>query len=185
MHFGENQLSPGSLGISPLTAAHPRLLQQTSVRPSTGVFRPLRPGHGEITRFRVDPERLIRPFGLAFAAAPPVPGLASPPRTTRRLILQKARRHPRRIAPPGLRPAGSARFQALFHSPRRGAFHRSLTVLVRYRSSAVFSLGAWSPPLRTRFRVSGPTHDPEPPGRTGRRLRGSHPLRRPVPAGFG
>jgi hypothetical protein len=76
MHFGENQLSPGSLGISPLTAAHPRLLQQTSVRPSTGVFRPLQPGHGEITRFRVHPERLSRPFGLAFAAAPPVPGLA-------------------------------------------------------------------------------------------------------------
>ena len=35
-----------------------------------------------------------RPFGLAFAAAPPVPGLASPPGLTRRLILQKARRHP-------------------------------------------------------------------------------------------
>jgi hypothetical protein len=26
------------------------------------------------------------------------------------------------------------RFQELFHSPRRGAFHLSLTVLVRYRS---------------------------------------------------
>ena len=34
-HFGENQLSPGSLGISPLPTAHPRLLQQTSVRAST------------------------------------------------------------------------------------------------------------------------------------------------------
>jgi hypothetical protein len=58
MHFGENQLSPGSLGISPLTAAHPDFLQQVSVRPSTGVFRPLQPGHGEITRFRVGPGRL-------------------------------------------------------------------------------------------------------------------------------
>jgi len=35
-----------------------------------------------------------RPFGLAFAPAPRVARLASPPRTTRRLILQKARRHP-------------------------------------------------------------------------------------------
>ena len=26
------------------------------------------------------------------------------------------------------------RFQDLFHSPRRGSFHLSLTVLVRYRS---------------------------------------------------
>jgi hypothetical protein len=27
------------------------------------------------------------------------------------------------------------RFQVLFHSPHRGSFHLSLTVLVRYRSS--------------------------------------------------
>ena len=38
--------------------------------------------------------RTTRPFGLAFAPAPPVPGLASLARLTRRLILQKARRHP-------------------------------------------------------------------------------------------
>ena len=30
----------------------------------------------------------------------------------------------------------SIRFQVLFHSPLRGAFHLSLTVLVHYRSSA-------------------------------------------------
>jgi hypothetical protein len=113
------------------------------------------------------------------------PWLSLPPRRiTRRLILQKARRH--RTSRTGrLRPAGGARFQVLFHSPRRGAFHRSLTVLVPYRSSAVFSLGTWSPPLQTGFRVSGPTHDLWSPGRPDRRLRGSHPLRRPVPAGFG
>ena len=57
-----------------------------------------------------------------------------------------------------LRPAGGARFQALFHSPCRGAFHRSLTVLVPYRSPAVFSLGWWSTPLPTRYHVSGGTH---------------------------
>ena len=182
MHFGENQLSPGSLGISPLTAAHPDFLQQVPVRPSTGVFRPLQPGHGEITRFRVSPRRLRALLGLAFAAAPPVPGLASPPGPTRRLILQKARRHP---SLPGLRPAGSARFQDLFHSPRRGAFHRSLTVLVHYRSPAVFSLGRWSAPLQTGSRVSGPTHDPRTPGRRTLRLRASHPLRCAVPARFG
>ena len=46
MHFGENQLSPGSLGISPLPTAHPDLLQQIPVRASTRVFRALHPGHG-------------------------------------------------------------------------------------------------------------------------------------------
>jgi hypothetical protein len=101
--------------------------------------------------------RTLRPFGLAFAPAPPVPGLASLARLTRRLILQKARRHPDCSR---LRPAGSAGFQDLFHSPRRGAFHRSLTVLVHYRSMAVFSLGQWSAQLPAGFLVSGGTHDP-------------------------
>jgi hypothetical protein len=35
MHFGENQLSPCSFGISPLPTAHPKLLQQLPVRPFT------------------------------------------------------------------------------------------------------------------------------------------------------
>ena len=43
-----------------------------------------------------------------------------------------------------LRPVVSIQFQILFHSPRRGSFHLSLTVLVRYRSSRVFSLGRWA-----------------------------------------
>ena len=83
-----------------------------------------------------------------------------------------------------LRPAGSARFQALFHSPRRGAFHRSLTVLVHYRSQAVFSLGTWASPLPAGFRVSGGTHVHRALIPTGRRLRGSHPLRPAVPGPF-
>jgi hypothetical protein len=92
---------------------------------------------------------------------------------------------PRAVADPRLRPAGSAWFQDLFHSPRRGAFHRSLTVLVHYRSLAVFSLGRWSAPLQTGCHVSGPTHDPWSPAAPSRHLRDSHPLRCPVPAGFG
>ena len=44
--------------------------------------------------------------------------------------MQKARRHPIK----GLRPLVGARFQVLLHSPVRGSFHLSLTVLVRYRS---------------------------------------------------
>ena len=46
-----------------------------------------------------------------------------------------------------LRLIVSLRFQVLFHSPHRGTFHLSLTVLVHYRSSSVFSLGEWSPQL--------------------------------------
>jgi hypothetical protein len=38
--------------------------------------------------------------------------------------------------------------------PSRGSFRLSLTVLVHYRSSRVFSLGGWSPLLPTGFHVS-------------------------------
>jgi hypothetical protein len=47
-------------------------------------------------------------------------------------------------------------------SPLRGAFHLSLTVLVRYRSLKFFSLGGWSPQLPTRFHVPRGTQDANP-----------------------
>jgi hypothetical protein len=83
-------------------------------------------------------------FRLAFASPPGVTPLSLPHAFTRRLILLKARRqgYP-------LRPVVSVRFQILFHSPRRGSFHLSLTVLFRYRSSHVFSLGGWTPQFPT------------------------------------
>lgn len=106
-------------------------------------------------------------------------GLTSPHTTTRWLILQKARRHPTRR----LRPAGSTWFQDLFHSPSRGSFHRSLTVLVHYRSLSVFSLGMWSSLLPTGFRVSGSTHVLHPL-QGNLQLRDSHPLRLALPIPF-
>ena len=38
MHFGENQLSPSSIGISPLPTAHPCLLHKTRVRASMSFY---------------------------------------------------------------------------------------------------------------------------------------------------
>nr|ADI18656.1 hypothetical protein [uncultured Acidobacteria bacterium HF4000_26D02] len=62
--------------------------------------------------------------------------LTSPPRVTSRLIMQKARGQAfrRRSASIALPLLVGIRFQVLFHSPRRGSFHLSLTVLVHYRS---------------------------------------------------
>ena len=37
-HFGENQLAPGSIGISPLTTPHPLIFQHQSVRTSTWCY---------------------------------------------------------------------------------------------------------------------------------------------------
>ena len=56
--------------------------------------------------------------------------------------------------PKPLRPVVSTQFQILFHSPRRGSFHLSLTVLLRYRSSSVFSLGWWTTQFPTELACS-------------------------------
>jgi hypothetical protein len=120
------------------------------------------------------PDDWLALFRLAFAAPPGVPPLGSPPKCTRWLILQKARRQ---SACANLRPSVSIRFQILFHSPRRGSFHRSLTVLLPYRSPAVFSLGAWSPRLPAGFLVSCGTQVFCP--RFNSQVRDSHPSRRP------
>ena len=38
MHFGENQLSPGLIGLSPLSAAHPSGFHPTPVRASSRFY---------------------------------------------------------------------------------------------------------------------------------------------------
>jgi hypothetical protein len=67
--------------------------------------------------------------------------------------------------------------------PSRGSFHRSLAVLVRYRSHRVFSLGTWASLLPTGFLVTRGTHA------CGARCaalppRGSHPLWRRLPTPY-
>ena len=73
--------------------------------------------------------------------------------------MQKARRH--RIN--RLRPLVGAWFQGLFHSPRRGAFHLSLTVLSTIGLTGVFSLAGWSRRIRAGFLVSRVTQDTTKP----------------------
>ena len=69
--------------------------------------------------------------------------------------MQKARRHHTKW----LRPIVGERFQVLFHSPVRGTFHLSFTVLVHYRSLGSISLTGWSRQIQTGFLVSRPTQD--------------------------
>ena len=69
-------------------------------------------------------------FRLAFATAPFLKNLTLLVTVTRRLIMQKARRHTLNV----LRPLVSVRFHDLFHSLIQGSFNLSLTVLVHYRS---------------------------------------------------
>ena len=155
MLFGEYELSPSLIGLSLLPTPHPEAFQRLSVRPS-------------IPRYRDFSLDMGRSLGFASAAGYCAPSsdslslrvrassrLASQPTATRRFIMQKARRHHKTW----LRPLVGAWFQGLFHSPARGAFHLSLTVLVHYRSPRVFSLGGWSRRIHAGFHVPRATQD--------------------------
>ena len=129
MHFGEYELSPSLISLSPLPSAHPEAFQRLLVRTSIWCYPDFILAKG-------------RSLGFASAAADLTPcsdslslrlrdscPLTLPKTATRRFIMQKARRHTF-----VLRPLVGARFQVLFHSSVRSAFHLSLTVLVHYRS---------------------------------------------------
>ena len=90
-HFGENQLDPGPIGISPLTTTHPTIFQHRWVRPSMKCYLQFSlamvrsPGFGSVNS---DHDRPIQTcfrsgYGLCF--------LNQPLPTSRRLILPKAR----------------------------------------------------------------------------------------------
>ena len=130
MPFGEYELSPSLIGLSLLHTPHPEAFQRLSVRASIPCYRD----------FTLD---MCRSLGFASTSADYTPcsgslslrlrmssSLTSPATVTRRFIMQKARRH----CIKQLRPLEGAWCQVLFHSPSRGAFHLSLTVLVHYRS---------------------------------------------------
>ena len=141
MHFGEYELFPSLIGLSPLSTGHPKTFQRLRVRSSTLCYQsfnlPMDRSHGfasnttDLTLARFDSRRInLALFRLAFATDPWLNHLSLPATLTRRLIMQKARRHPTK----GLRPLVSVWFQDLFHSVIHGSFHLSLTVLVHYRS---------------------------------------------------
>ena len=98
-----------------------------------GVLPPLQPAHGKITRLRVYRTRLNALFRLAFAPAPPL-GLTLPRTVTRWLILQKARHRDHGRSHGDALTACKPTVSGTISLPSRGAFHLSLTVLVRYRS---------------------------------------------------
>ena len=72
---------------------------------------------------------------------------AHSPRGSPSGLLARTRISPEHRPSIALRLLVGLRFQVLFHSPQRGTFQLSLTVLVHYRSPDVFILGEWTPQL--------------------------------------
>ena len=129
MHFGEYELFPSLIGLSPLPTSHPKTFQRQRVRSSTMCYHSFNLLMDRSLGFASTTANFVALFRLAFASDTPLNGLTMLAKVTRRLIMQKARRHHE-----WLRPLVSVRFQGLFHSFIQGSFHLSLTVLVHYRS---------------------------------------------------
>ena len=156
MHFGENQLSPSLIGLSPLTTGHPPGFQPWWVRASTRSYPrftlPMVRSLGFGSRTRDCGAR----FGLAFATAPPLgltlPRIANSP-------AHSSKGTPSQLPKEPLRLFVSTRFQVLFHSPPGVLF----TFPSRYWSTigrqGVLSLRGWAPQIRAGFPGSRATRE--------------------------
>jgi hypothetical protein len=96
MHFGEYELFPSLIGLSPLPSGHPKTFQRQRVRSSTVCYHSFNLPKGRSHGFASTTTNYIALFRLAFATAPILKILTLLATVTRRLIMQKARRHPRR-----------------------------------------------------------------------------------------
>ena len=130
MHFGEYELSPSLIGLSLLPSPHPEAFQRLLVRSSIPCYRDFNLDKCRSLGFASTPTDLTAYSASLSLRLRGSCHLTLPVMVTRRFIMQKARRHCHKQ----LRPLVGARVQDLFHSPARGSFHLSLTVLVRYRS---------------------------------------------------
>ena len=129
MHFGEYELSPSLISLSPPPSGHPEAFQRLLVRSSRWCYPSFNLPKGRSLGFASTPSD-YPPCSDSLSLRIHISRcLTLPEKVTRRFIMQKARRHSCE-----LRPLVGAWFQELFHSSVRSAFHLSFTVLVHYRS---------------------------------------------------
>src|SRR5215208_3510692 len=131
MHFGENQLSPSLIGLSPLPTAHPLRFQPKWVRSSTRSYPRSTWPWVDHSASGLEHATQIALFGLAFATATPH-GLTSPRTANSQAHSSKGTQSPR--TNPKALTACRHTVSGTISLPSRGTFHLSLTVLVRYRS---------------------------------------------------
>ena len=182
MHFGENQLSRSLIGLSPLSTAHPLGFQPKWVRSSTTSYRRFNLAMGRSLRFGSRSRHCNALFRLAFATASPH-GLTSPPTTNSQAHSSKGTPSPQHDRSRRLRRIVSTRFQVLFHSPPGVLFTFPSRYLSAIGHQGVFRLSGWSRQIHTEFHGLGATWE-QIRERQCFRVRGSHPLRRPLPEAF-
>ena len=143
MHFGENQLSPLSIGISPLPTAHPSGLQSTPVRASTTCYGRFTLAMGSSSGFGSTPGDR-RPIQTRFRSGSAYHSLNrttegnSPDHTPKGTPSGRGN-------PPGPSTACKQLVSGSISLPSPGYFSPFPHGTVRYRSLRVCSLSAWSP----------------------------------------
>src|SRR3712207_3761108 len=157
MHFGENQLSPRSFGISPLPTAHPSILNHRRVRASSPRYRAFTLSMGSSRGFGSAPSHCTPSSDSLSLRLRPLTALTWC--DTEQLAGSFFNRHAV-TARTLLRLLVGARFQDLC-IPLPGCFSPFPHGTVRYRSSRVFSLGGWSPRLPAGFLVPRGTQVPD------------------------
>ena len=130
MHFGEYELFHSLIGLSPLPTGHLNTFQRISVRSSTLCYQSFNLPMGRSLGFASTTTNCSPYSDSLSLRLTDLKSLTLLVTVTRRIIMQKARRHTINV----LRPLVGVRFQGLFHSLIQGSFHLSLTVLVHYRS---------------------------------------------------
>ena len=175
MHFGENQLSRSLIGLSPLPTAHPLSFQPKWVRSSTQSYLRFNLAMGRSLRFGSRPSDSFALFRLAFATASPH-GLTSPLSTNSQAHSSKGTLSPLLWR---LQRIVGTRFQVLFHSPPGVLFTFPSRYLSAIGHQGIFRLSRWSCQIHTGFLGPRATWDPHRESAPFR-LRGSHPLRRPI-----
>src|SRR4051812_17741760 len=158
MHFGENQLSPSLIGLSPLPTAHPPGFQPWWVRSSTRSYPRFNLAMGRSLGFGSRARDWLALFGLAFATASPH-GLTSPRTTNSQAHSSKGTQSPRPRRTQRLSRLVGTRFQVLFHSPPGVLFTFPSRYLSAIGHQGVFRLSGWSRRIRTEFQGFRATWD--------------------------
>ena len=93
MHFGEYELSPSLIGLSLLPSAHPKAFQRLPVRSSRQCYLSFNLAKGRSLGFASTDSDYMPCSDSLSLRLQASSLLASPESVTRRVIMQKARRH--------------------------------------------------------------------------------------------
>ena len=155
MHFGEYELSPSLISLSPPPSVHPEAFQRLSVRSSSQCYLTFNLAKGRSLGFASTPSDLSPCSDSLSLRLRISRSLTLPEKVTRRFIMQKARRHSiscsDRLQAHGFRDYFTLLFEVLFTFPSQYWFAIGL--------SGVFSLTGWSRQIHARFLVSRATQD--------------------------